>query len=60
MIAVFYTTPESSINDALILTLPSNLGLVGGAFVFAYLGHRIGHWKTTLIVSLLWPSFLVV
>jgi hypothetical protein len=51
MIAVFYTTPTSSINDALILTLPANLGLVGGAFLFATTGHYIKHWKITLIVS---------
>jgi hypothetical protein len=51
MIAVFYTTPDSPISESLILTLPSNLGLVGGAFTFAALGHRIGHWKITLIVS---------
>ena len=51
MIAVFYTTPESTINDAIVLTLPSNIGLVAGALIFAVAGHRIGHWKITLIVS---------
>jgi hypothetical protein len=51
MIAVFYTTPESTINDALILTLPSNIGLVAGALVFACTGHHIKHWKITLIIS---------
>src|ERR1700743_1332765 len=51
MISVFYTTPESPIRDSLILTLPSNLGLVGGAFLFASIGHHVKHWKLTLIVS---------
>ncbi|RDW92132.1 hypothetical protein BP5796_01526 [Coleophoma crateriformis] len=51
MIAVFYTTPTSPISVSLILTLPANLGLVAGAFLFATTGHKIGHWKTTLIVS---------
>jgi hypothetical protein len=51
MVAVFYTTPASPINDALILSLPSTLGLVSGALTFAVLGHRIGHWKITLIIS---------
>jgi hypothetical protein len=51
MIAVFYTTPASSIGESLVLTLPSNLGLVGGALIFAITGHHIGHWKLTLILS---------
>lgn len=51
MIAVFYTTPDSSINESLVLTLPSNLGLVAGAFLFAAVGHHVKHWKITLIVS---------
>ena len=51
MIAVFYTTPSSSISESLILTLPANLALVAGAVIFAATGHRIGHWKVTLIIS---------
>lgn len=51
MIAVFYTTPDSSLKDSLILTLPANLGLVGGAVLFAVIGHHVKHWKLTLIVS---------
>ncbi len=51
MISVFYVAPGASINETLILTLPSNLGLVGGALLFAVTGHRIRHWKLTLIIS---------
>ncbi|RDW79736.1 hypothetical protein BP6252_04374 [Coleophoma cylindrospora] len=51
MIAVFYTTSTSPISVSLILTLPANLGLVAGAFLFATTGHKIGHWKMTLIIS---------
>ncbi|KIV99714.1 uncharacterized protein PV09_08644 [Verruconis gallopava] len=51
MISVFYTTPTSPVSESLILTLPSNLGLVGGALIFACTGHHIGHWKLTLIIS---------
>ncbi|CAK7222167.1 hypothetical protein SBRCBS47491_004777 [Sporothrix bragantina] len=51
MIAMFYVAPGASINETLILTLPANLGLVGGAFLFAITGHHIKHWKLTLIIS---------
>lgn len=51
MIAVFYTTPADPISKSLILTLPANLALVAGAATFATCGHKIGHWKITLIIS---------
>lgn len=52
MIATFYTTPTSPLRDSLVLTLPANLGLVAGAVLFGLTGHKIGHWKITLIVSM--------
>lgn len=39
------------IGKALALSLPSTMGLVSGALIFACTGHKIGHWKITLIIS---------
>ncbi|OAA63518.1 Fungal trichothecene efflux pump [Niveomyces insectorum RCEF 264] len=51
MQAAFYidaTTPRS---QQLLLTLPSNLGLVFGACCLMAFGNLCGHWKLTLIAS---------
>ena len=51
MINLFYTTPTSPLSDALVLTLPANIGLCFGAFCLALFGGYVKHWKTTLTVS---------
>lgn len=51
MIGVFYTDATSSFQDAIILTLPQNLGLVLGAVLLTSFGSMIGHWKWTLTGS---------
>jgi hypothetical protein len=51
MISVLYTDATSSFQDAIILTLPQNLGLVFGAVLLTSFGTMIGHWKWTLTGS---------
>jgi len=51
MISVLFTDANTSLHDSVVLTLPSNLGLVFGAFLLTVLGSKIGHWKWTLTAS---------
>lgn len=57
MIDVFYLTDTSSRSEALLLTLPGNLGLVFGAILLTCFGNLIGHWKWTLTAS--WVSMVL-
>ncbi|KAF1980676.1 MFS general substrate transporter [Aulographum hederae CBS 113979] len=50
-IAVFFTTEASPLSETLILSLPSNLGLVAGEIFLMLFGTRIGHWKWALTAS---------
>ncbi len=45
MIAVFWTTPESSVSYQCQLTLPQGLGLITGSMLLWFFGTSIGHWK---------------
>lgn len=50
MLAVFYD-PTGSVREAVILTLPQNLGLTFGAVLLSVFGTKIGHWRWTLTGS---------
>jgi hypothetical protein len=51
MVNVFYITPTTTESEALLLSLPPNLGLTFGAILLISFGNIIGRWKTTLIIS---------
>jgi hypothetical protein len=50
-IAVLFTTPTTTFREAMVWTLPQNLGLVFGAVLLTLFGTRVGHWKWTLTGS---------
>jgi hypothetical protein len=51
MIAVFFTNETTDFREAIILTLPQNLGLTLGAVLLTLFGTTIGHWRWTLTGS---------
>lgn len=50
-INTLFLDATSTRSEALILTLPANLGLVFGAILLMAFGNLIGHWKWTLVTS---------
>lgn len=42
--AVFFLNETSSIKEAVLLSLPSNLGLVFGEILLMLFGTPLGHW----------------
>lgn len=51
MIAVLFTDATTDFRYGVVLSLPSNIGLVFGAFLLTVFGSRIGHWRWTLTGS---------
>jgi hypothetical protein len=49
--AVFFLRETSTIKESVLLTLPSNLGLVFGEILLMLFGTPFGHWKWTLTGS---------
>jgi hypothetical protein len=49
--AVFFLKETSTIKESVLLTLPSNLGLVFGEILLMLFGTPLGHWKWTLTGS---------
>jgi hypothetical protein len=52
-IAVFFTNETTPLKETLILSLPSNFGLITGQICLMAFGTKIGHWKWTLTGSVL-------
>lgn len=50
-INALWLTPTSTRSEALILTLPANIGLVFGACLLMGFGNLLGHWRFWLIVT---------
>jgi len=61
-IAVFWTNETSPLKDTLVLSLPSNLGLIAGQIVLMLFGTAVGHWKwaftTSVFIMVLFGSLL--
>ncbi|KAI1319486.1 MFS general substrate transporter [Xylariaceae sp. FL0255] len=51
MVNVFFTRAETPFRSQVLLTLPSNLGLMTGALLMTLLDNKIGHWRWTFIRS---------
>lgn len=51
-IAVFFTNAETPLKETLLLSLPSNLGLVFGEILLILFGTRIGHWSVDILSGL--------
>ncbi|KAI9818372.1 MAG: hypothetical protein M1827_000430 [Pycnora praestabilis] len=51
MVAVFFTTPESTSTWPMKLSLPQGLGIATGATILLTFGNRIRHYKWTLLSS---------
>ncbi|KAL2753529.1 hypothetical protein ACRALDRAFT_1058070 [Sodiomyces alcalophilus JCM 7366] len=64
MLNAFYVDENTSVSEELLLTLPSSLPLVFGAFLLTAFGRKVGHWKwsmTLSVVSLVtWGSLLAL
>jgi len=50
-IAVFFTNETTPLRETLLMTLPSNIGLVVGEILLITIASKIGHWKWTLTGS---------
>lgn len=50
-ISVFFTNETTPLRETLLLSLPSNLGLVVGEILLITIASKIGHWKWTLTGS---------
>ncbi|ROT40441.1 MFS general substrate transporter [Sodiomyces alkalinus F11] len=64
MLNAFYVNENTSVSEELLLTLPSSLPLVFGAFLLTAFGRKVGHWKWSMTVSVvslvIWGSLLAL
>ncbi|CAK7236483.1 hypothetical protein SBRCBS47491_009653 [Sporothrix bragantina] len=64
MLNAFYIDATTPVSTQLLLTLPSTVPLPVGALILTYFGRKIGHWKWTMLGSVvsmvLWGALLAL